>query len=178
MKENELKILFRRVLLSGLAAKNIIADVEQGYQPTQQGINPQPTIFFYLIHNHRYGSPKRTDKYDRDNNVIIHTETQWWESQFQISAISHQDPQDITSLTAGDLVSAASTILQSERGLAELKEGGAGIYRITDVKTPYFKNDRDQSEQLPMFDITLTHKDIHVTETPTVESYSLNITGV
>lgn len=178
--EKEMFKAIRDVLLAGFAARTppVVLGVKQAEQPVQQGTPTGPTIFMTLVDQHRYGTPQRTDEWDEQAEVMRHTESQWYESHFQLNALSTQNPKDAAQLTAGDLLNYAAYILQSDAGRQALREDGLGIERVTDVRNPKFQDDRDRFEASPSFDFVLTHKQIVVSEVPVLQSTELRITRV
>lgn len=171
MRENELNTLLRGVLLDGLAARQFsTVAVKRSNQPTDQGPDSGPCLYFFVVNHHRYGSPQRSDEWDKTNECMVHTEKQWIETTYQITGSVIQNPADLESPTANDLIFHASAILQSDAAISLLRKNGVGVYRITEGRNVFFKNDRDQYEASPSFDITLTHKDVTVTTTPVISS--------
>lgn len=179
MRENELNTLLRSVLLDGLASHQLPGvAVKRSNQPTDQGVDSGPCLYFFVVNHHRYGSPRRSDEWDKDNERMVHTEMQWIETTYQITGSVLQDPADLESPTANDLVFHASAILQSDAAIARMQSAGVGVYRITEGRNIFFKNDRDQYEASPSFDITFTHRDITVTTTPVISSVEAKIIRV
>lgn len=175
MMDNELIRLFLPIIQVGLIdAGYVDVIVKQNNQPTQQGINTTPTVYFSKVTDHRYGWPRRSDKWNANLNRIDHTESQIYETTFQIQALVLQDPAN-PSYTASDLVNEVAHIMQSDKTIAILKSAGVGIYRITDIRNPYFVDDRDQFEASPNFDFTLTHQQIRVSTTPKVDDIKSDI---
>ncbi|EEV4189243.1 TPA: hypothetical protein PN979_003146 [Escherichia coli] len=176
MRENDLNTLLRSVLLEGLTAHKLpVVAVKRSNQPTDQGPDSGPCLYFFVVTHHRYGSPQRTDEWDKENERMVHTESQWIETTYQITGSSTQNPADLESPTANDLIFHASAILQSDSAISQLRKNGVGVYRITDNRNTFFKNDRDQYEASPSFDITLTHKDITISTTPVASSVEFKI---
>jgi len=176
MLDNELIQIFRPLIIAGLTARGFNGvSVVQAYQPTQQGINTGPTVYFFKVGDHRYGYLHRKDEWDPDEEKIIHTETQLYETTFQISALVTSNPSNINTYTASDLVNTVSAILQSDATLDALQDAGAPILRITDIRNPYFTDDRDRFEENPSFDFILIHEQVSITETPVIESIELDV---
>jgi len=170
MLDNQLIQLFRPLIQNGLISNGYPnVTVKQNYQPTQQGVNTGPTVYFNKISDRRYGFLKREDVYNTNTNQMVHTESQWYETTFQISALVIQDPKNI-SYTASDLVNIVAMIMQSDATRIALLNGGAGIYRITDVRNPYFLDDQDRWEASPSFDFTLTHEQVSSIIDPSTNS--------
>lgn len=169
MTDNELIRLFLPIIQNGLISAGYVdVVVKQFNQPTQQGINTTPTVYFQKIGDHLYGSPRRSDIWNKILEQIDHVESQIYETTFQIQALVLQNPAN-PSYTASDLVSFVSHLLQSDRTLEILNAATVGIYRITDIRNPYFVDDRDQFEASPSFDFTLTHRRTYISTTPVAQ---------
>lgn len=178
MTDNELIQLFLPIINAGLIADNYTdVAVKQNYQPTQQGANSQATVYFFKVNNRRYGFLGRRDVWDSINNKMVHTEAQYMECTFQVSALVRQSPCNI-SYTASDLVNEVASIMQSDNTRAILNSSGVGILRVTDVRNPYFVDDKDQFEASPSFDFTLTFEDFRVSTSSKITNYDYVINGV
>lgn len=170
MLDNQLIQLFVPIIQQGLIAAGYTnITTKAAYQPTQQGINTNATVYFFKLYDHRYGFLKRQDVWNANTNQMIHTETQNYETTFQISALVIQDPKNI-SYTASDLVNTVAQIMQSDATRQTLLNGGVGIYRITEVRNPYFVDDKGRFEASPSFDFTLTHQQISTTIDPVIQN--------
>lgn len=134
--------------------------IKQAFQPTQQGMNSEPTGYLYKIGDHRRGTQLKTEVWDPDTSKMVHTEIQEYETTFQISVLATQDPKTPTAYTASDIVNLIAYILQSQKTIEVLQAANVGIYKIGDVRNPAFVDDRDRHEFNPSFDFTLTHKQI------------------
>ena len=179
MTDNQLIRLFLPIINAGLLIDGFKGvSVMQSNQPTMQGINTSPTVYFYKISDHRYGFLRVADVWDSINNVMVHTETQQYETTFQVSALVLQSPTNAAQYTASDLVNEVAAIMQSAATVVALEAQGVGILRIQDVANPYFMDDRDNFEASPSFDFVLTHKQIRVSQDPVVDSYTFNIQPV
>jgi hypothetical protein len=166
MTDNELIRLFLPIIQANLiSASYVDVVVKQFNQPTQQGINTTPTVYFSKISDHRYGYLGRFNQYNQLTDRIDHEEIQMYETTFQIMALVLQNPAN-PSYTAADLVNEVAAILQSDSTIDTLATANVGILRITDIRNPYFKDDRDQFEASPSFDFTLTHRQTRISTTP------------
>lgn len=166
------------IIKAGLTAQNITAGVKQAYQPTQQGTPSGPTVFVFKLFDHPYGFVGKQDKYDSQTGNMVHTETQTYESHFQISTLSTISPTSLTGLTSSDLANYVAAFLRSDSAKETLRSAGIGIERITEVRNPYFTNDREQNQASPSFDFVLTHKQVIITQVPAVQSVDYNIQRV
>jgi hypothetical protein len=173
--EKELFGTIRSILLAGFAALDIEIGVKQANQPTQQGVPSTQTVFMALVTNHRFGSPQRSDEWDVDDAVMRHTELQQYESTFQLTGLATQDPTATDQLTAGDLINYAAYIMQNDTCIATLRDLGWGIERVTDIRNPYFQDDRDRFEASPSFDFVITHKQVVASEVPVLQSTEFQI---
>jgi hypothetical protein len=170
MQDNALIQAFLPIISAGLASQGYLnIPIVQAYQPTQQGINSSATIYFYKVNDYRYGYVKREDNWDSNTSTMIHTETQLYETIFQINALVIQDPINI-SYTASDLINVIAAIMQSENTLTLLQQQDIQILRITDVRNPYFSDDKDRFEASPSFDFTLLHKQIITTNDNVIQT--------
>src|SRR6202046_3318936 len=114
MLDNQLFALIISTLIAGEATVGIPnTPVKQAFQPTNQGVNTQPTAYLYKIGDRRYGYLLREDIWDIVNSVMIHTESQQYETTFQLSALATQNPQTPTQYTAYDICNLCASILQS-----------------------------------------------------------------
>lgn len=180
MTDNQLIQLFLPIIQAGLIAdgfNNVIT--KQANQPTQQGINSGPTVYFFKVASKRYGFLGRWDKWNTNTSKMVHTEAQYYETTFQISALVRQYPITPNQYTASDLVNEVASIMQSDNARAILNNSGVGILRVTDIVNPYFVDDHDQFEASPSFDFVLTSQASRVTTDPVIElPIQLNIQGV
>jgi hypothetical protein len=158
MFDNQLIKIFYPIIKQGFVDFGLgSVIVRQAYQPTQQGTESDPAVHFFKISDKRYGSPYKYSFHNFLENQQHQIYRQLYETTFQISALSAQNPKDMNSLTASDLVNITSEILQLDSTIKELKSNNVGILRISDIRNPIFVDDRDQFEESPSFDFTLRH---------------------
>lgn len=179
LTDNSLIQLFLPIINAGLIADGFTDVItKQANQPTQQGVNSGSTVYFYKIANKRYGFLKRLDEWDSINSIMTHTETQVFETTFQVNALVIQNPLKPTGYTASDLVNEVASILQSDYAITTLMASEVGILRIQDVLNPYFVDDKDNFEASPSFDFTLTYKQTRVTTDPVINSFDYVIDAI
>ncbi len=177
--DNSLIQIFLPIINAGLIADGFTTvTVKQSNQPTMQGINTNPCIYFFKVSNKRYGYLGRYDKWDPNSSSMIHHENQYFESTWQVSALVLQNPNDLTIPTASDLVNEVADIMQSDNCRYILNQSGIGILRITDISNPYFFDDHDNFEASPNFTFTLTYENFRVNTSPIINSFTTNIHGV
>ena len=176
MTDNQLAILFRGQLLSGLARHGFSkVPVVEAYQPTTQGRTTTATVYFFALPERRYGWQGRTRRVDLEKCEITTTESQWIESGFQVYALAPQDPGNLSIPTAKDLVNVAAMVCNSYVFIQAVHKGGFGVQRVTQVRDPYFVNDQGQFESSPSFDIIVTHKRQIQEVTPVAKEVTLSI---
>lgn len=179
MKDNDLIRLFLPIITAGLTADGFTGvTVKQSNQPTLQGANSNPTVYFYKLFDKRYGWLRRNDDWLEDDQIMRHTEVQMYETSFQIGAMVMQNPNTPNQYTAADLVNEVAAILQSDSARKTLGESNVGILRVEEVRNPYFKDDFDKFEAFPSFDFVLTHRQTRVSTNPVIESIEFDIKRV
>jgi len=175
MQDNALIELFLPIITAGLTAAGYTGvATSASFQPTRQGVNSQPTVYFFKVGDHRYGFLKRFDKWDTVSEMMIHTEIQNYETTFQVSAWVIQNPASI-SYTASDLVNSVAQIMQSEATVNTLNASNVGILRVEPVLNPYFIDDKDRYEASPSFTFTLTHKQVSTVPIPVIQFVEYDI---
>lgn len=179
MTDADLIQLFLPIIQAGLIADGFTGvTVKQSNQPTQQGANTAPTVYFYKVANKRYGFPRWSDDWDADTETMVHTEEQVFETTFSVNALVISNPATPLAYTASDLVNEVAAILQSYNTCAILQESFVGIERISDISNPYWVDDRDQFEASPSFNFVLTYSNSRITVAPVVESVDYDIQRV
>lgn len=178
MLDKQLFTLVIGILNTKFVALDIDVIVKQRYQPTQQGTPTQSTVFVHKISDHRYGYPQYKDVWDETAQTETQTKVQLYESMFQLSGLSIQNPKLDVQFTASDIINMAAAIMQSPETIATLKQNNVSIYRITDIRNPYFEDDRARFEADPSFDFTLQHEQVIISTSPVIEDFILNIERV
>ena len=179
LTDNSLIQLFLPIINAQLTIDGFTTTVvKQSNQPTMQGINTAPTIYFFKLGDKRYGWLGRDDVWDSVHSQMVHSELQYIESAWQMSALVLQNPSDLTVPTASDLINEVSSIMQSDKTRDILNASGVGILRITDIRNPYFQDDRDNFEASPSFDITFVYENIRTNLNPIITDFVGHITGV
>lgn len=169
MTDNELIRLFLPIINDGLVLRGFTnVSVVQSGQPTQQGINTNPTVYFNKIMGPRYGYTGMSNVWDEENERMVHTEYQYMDATYQVSALVRQSPLNSAQFTAFDIVNTVASILQSERATIILQEAGVGILRIQGIRNPTFVDDKELFEAIPSFDFTLSYRDDTVSEGPII----------
>jgi len=172
MTDEEIFTAIRLFLLPGLLNVGVI----QRYQPVTEGIPEQSVLLMHKIGDHRYGFPKEKDVWDEDQELFVHTCEQAMETTIQLSALQPEGETDPT--TASDIVNAAADILQTQLAVTHFQSLGMGILRVTDIRNPYFVDDRDRHEADPSFDFTVLHKHVKMSTLPGARTFEANIKRV
>lgn len=177
MLDNQLIAALRKTILDGavLAGLPDRIAVKQSNQPTQQGAEIGPALYLSKISHNRYGWPACSEYFDADAGVMRRITGQVYQTSFQINALVKQEPSNIASLTASDVLDKVATLLTGPTGRGALRAAGIGVLRVTDVRNPYFKDDEGRFEASPSFDIVLTHKTETVSDIDAVTTTEINI---
>ncbi len=149
--------------------------VKQAYQPTLQGTPSTRAVFLRKVMAPRYGHPGKSDVYNAGDEDFDTTESIWRTPTFQLSGLAVQDPSDTASLTASDITEKAADILQTRATRQTLLASGIGIERIKDIRLLYFRDDREQNEQVSLFDFIVSYRVDAQSKTPVVEAYEADI---
>jgi len=176
MNEKALKILLVRELTAGLVRAGITLPVIAGNQPTTQG-REDAGIYFFPIADAAAGWQIRN--YGTNTLPLMPmTDTQIVETTFQVEALVPDDPSDLAQVTALDALHVARMVIGSLPFVEALRADGVGVQRPTNVRTPYFTNDRDQFEMSPSFDFTVSHKRSIIQSINSIDSMSVDIHSV
>ena len=171
MTDNQLIAVLISLIQNGMTDDGFLnIPIVQAFQPTQQGVNTQPTIFLDKRKDYWYGWKESEKIYDPDQDLFIFTEKQRIETTFAIRALAIQNPEDPSLPTASDLVNEVGNVLRSQQTLEYLATLDLGMLRTTDVSNEYDLDDRDQFEAAPTFITTLVHSRTRIIKVPVVES--------
>lgn len=179
MNDNQLFALVLATINAGLAARGQGAiKVKRKYQRKQRGPNSADSVYLFKVGDRRIGSPKRDDVWNGTD--FTHTETQVYETTFQVSAQVLENPADVNQLTASDLVSIVADIMQGDMGQAALRVSRVSVLRVSEIRNPYVVDDHSQFEAEPSFDFVLTYDRSNVSNVPVVTTVDTrtNIHGV
>lgn len=155
----------------------------QSFQPTMQGVPEDIVIYINKIDSSNYGSPRISHEFQQqlfDHDPLVYNDFEQQKlyqrlSTWQINARSQQDPSDVNSLTANDIVNIVADVLNCPYTIDELWKREIGIDRITDIRILYDKNDKDQFEQVPSFDFKLNYTHSYSTTVPNADRIGCDI---
>lgn len=176
MLENELIKNLRDAITLGLSDMPNVK-VLQAYQPIANGANTTPTVYLSRISDKRYGFNRRVSVDDFSGNQIT-TNTQIIETTFQVNAWIKRSLKDVNQFTANDLVHKVSAVLSTDETMTFLKGKNLSILRITEIRNPYFKDNNNQNEASPSFDVTVIHREVHTNSVDKFEIIEPNIKRV
>lgn len=167
MDDEALFTAVRSALLVGTADRGLMVTVWQADNPTTQGRTSGPTIWLHrAMGDRRYGWTRRAD--DADG---VQQEEQLVETTLQINTL---DPSP--DAYPSDLGNVAIDILQGGVALTALRAAGLAVLRITDLRTPAVRNDQQEFEVTPGFDVTLQHRRKRAVDVP--DAYPVTFRGV
>jgi hypothetical protein len=161
VKDNDIIALLISIISSGLTDLNILGvQIQQAYQPTQQGIIQTPVTLISKIDETRLGWSGKNDVWDENTQSMTHTEIQYYDSKFQVETLVPQ-VVSVTDMTASDLINSIIAILQSDKTLKIMQQSNVQSYRIIDIRNPFFMDDRNLFEMSPSFDISILHEQFY-----------------
>lgn len=162
--DNAIIQIFLPIINQGLIDKGLTnISVLQSAQPTQQGIEIEPAVYFQKTATKRYGFPEMRSTWDDELDQEILIQTQQLESTFKAQALVTQNPNDIDSLTANDILNIVADILQSDQTVQELNIHEIGILRVPDLQVSYFVDDRGRFEAAPFLSFILVYSQSTIT---------------
>jgi hypothetical protein len=171
------------LIISTIQIQEVIAGIpnvpiKQAFQPTNVGANSAPTAYLYKIGDHRFGWPQKLDVWDEGIETMVHTETQNYETTFQMSFLATQDPSTPDKYTASDYLNSIAYILQSDTSIDTFTTQGVGVKRIENIRNIYFMNDKSRMQAAPSFDFVMAHQQIITSSAPIVNTTEIDILTV
>lgn len=168
MNDNALFAVVRQLLLDAFTAQGVSlpGGVIQANQTKRHGVQDAATLYFFKVSSRRLGGVQVASV--PAVSGVDETSRQQYETVVQFEAWVPQTDSP-TERTAADYVELAADILATPSSVEKLAAQGVGILRITDIRNPYFVDDRDQNSASPSFDLTLTHKRAITTNGPGVD---------
>lgn len=158
LNDNDVIQIFLPIINEGLIARGVTGiTVVQSAQPTQQGIETGGAVYFQQTNKKRYGFPQVESSWDEIEQSEILTTIQQLEVTYQARALVIQNPANLTSLTASDVLNYVADILQSESTIVTLNDSEIGILRIMDLSNLYFVDDKGRYEAAPVLTFILTY---------------------
>jgi hypothetical protein len=157
MTDNQLIDILATQLEAASANAGWNYGVVQKDEPTVQGTPTDPTIFFEKLFDVPYGWAHTEDVPNVEAMTFAETDTQAYETHFQVSALVIQNPSDLTIPTASDVCNYMKQYLAARSIVAALFALGVGVLKVSEVRNPFAVDDRNMFEANPSFDIVLTH---------------------
>lgn len=175
MLDNELFIAIRLELLARLAEYNVhdLTDVKvkRSFQPTEQATSNDRVIFIHRVDDPQVGGGI---VYSGNNRI----QQQFERAVFQFDCLAPFNPADVNALLPGDILKISAHLLQSYKGVRNLRAKGVKIERVTNVRPSRFVNDQDQFEMSPSFDLTVNYQHDYETDIPEVTRVDEKLYGV
>lgn len=178
MTANETAAILLSTLANMMAAQGYPVNVQASFQPTKQGAQSGAFLSVFMASARRYGHPQITEQYNPATYAFDRVETYWLEETYQITAFCISDPQNIAAPTAYTYATRAAAILQSAQARQILSANGVGFQRITEIRTPYFVDDRERNELAPSFDLVTTRQESLIYSVPVIADAEIDINRV
>lgn len=177
MRDNELFILTRQWLNTAAPLRDIAALYPLRFQPTQQGRATERAVMMHIVNYKRIGQRKVVAVNGDGLGLMPRTETQSMETTLQFSVTQPLDLDD-DALTHGDVLNTIAGVLQSDDAIKFFIANGASLLRVGEVRGGYARNDRDQEEQNPTFDLTVKHNTVFVDGVPQITVFDFQVQAV
>lgn len=153
-------------------------DVAQLSQPTQQGVNWTPQLFYQVISDIPYGWSSPTLVFDDNLDLFKNKEVQIYIATVRVSALSIEDPKQPSLPTAKDLVNYAKMYITHRAIQSQLKAKGVSPLRASQVMNNNIVDDREQFEFNPYFEIQFVYNRSIELTTPVIKDAEGSITGI
>jgi hypothetical protein len=158
MTDNDLINLLATQMEAAVANAGWNLLVIQKGEPTQQGQPSDGAVYFEKLFDHPYGFPGFNLTLNSNQTDFSETESQWYETRFQISALVTQAPDNLSLPTASDVANYVKMFMASRPTRAALMAQNVGMLRVLEVRNPWFEDDRSRMEASPNFDLVLVHQ--------------------
>lgn len=175
MTANETLAILISAVSTIMAQTGMPVDVQAAFQPTNQGTQVAPFIAIHYVSSRRYGFPQVVETYNASTTSFDRVESYILEETYQFTAYAMADPANTTPPTAYDYAKRAAAVLQSAQLRGILLKYGIGFQRVTDIRTPFFIDDRERQEMSPSFDFTITREETVNYSVPVVVDTEIDI---
>jgi len=136
-------------------------EVSRNQQPTNQytGADKDDSIktrvFLYPITNPSVGKNRR---YQGDDQNFERVDTQHKSKSIQISVVHYFDYTDVNAMTPEDMCNLVHDLIDSPDAIKSLRGSDVYLQDAGDVRPVFSVNDKDQTESVPNFDITVNYQ--------------------
>lgn len=152
--------------------------VLQNYQPNQQGVPIGNSVWIEKLFDKPIGWTENRLKWYESSQIYQESESQNYNTPFQISVLLPQVPGDTTLPTASDMANFLQRWMTSRATRRLFKGLGISIFRVTDVRNSKFQDDQSQYEARPSFDLTINHNNALITDVHPVYRVEGKLIGV
>lgn len=161
MKDSEVIKIFSEIINQGFIDQAVpfIVDLKSAYQPINVGVSANSGVYFSKLRDELLGSPLNNSKYDEQNEEIKNNFKQYVQSVYQIQVFHKPDVFDEDALTANDLARIVRNSLQLSSNIYTMNNNGLGVSKVGEIKNMPYRDDKNQFNMGPLFEIVLTHAD-------------------
>lgn len=181
MTNNSFLKLVRSVLLQGFATQGITGvRVQQGFQKRTTSAAVGPVIVIHRIDDEAVGWESRRVK-RRFDGTLSTTNEQNFVSTFQFNALAPRpDPQEETvdDRSSDDYLRLALMFLQGQLMIDSCKKVGLTVFKATVVSPNWVKDEHDNWENEPSFNLQIASKEVLEWATPAITDYDEHIYSV
>lgn len=157
MLDADLIALMRAELVTQVAARySQPLNYALMYQPQQEGRPSGSFIWYHKASGFPVGQRKTVSKWN--GTEMVRTERQTMRTTIQLSASSDLDG----AVTVSDVMEIVAGVMRSDRWIESMRPHGVQILSVGGVTNTPVKNDSDQWEDSPRFDVEMAHEHVFV----------------
>lgn len=151
-------------------------DVCQLMQPVKF-TNPKPSVYIKILQTSLRGTQfTRRKKIDKD---FVSYQAYKEEISIQVSAYRSRLIEDsVATVSSKDILNFISSWFVSPTGLMKIRDKGYEIYNPSEIKSPVFKNDSENFNPLPSFNITFITEQNWNMPVNYISEYKLKTKGI
>lgn len=132
-------------------------------QPSPQGAVTSGVIYLERQFDDRYGWAAVSSQYNAPvspapQGTYTKSEAQWTQAHFQVSSMVIQNPSNLSIPTALDVTRYLAQYMNARSIVKALARQGAHVYRVSNIRNPWDKDDRDIFEATPSFELVVNYQ--------------------
>lgn len=131
----------------------IAPEVKRSGQQRISGLNSMGTIYIDKLFDRMIGSPKRSAVKLPNGTLSVPT-IQLYETTLQIETLVDEGMET----TGSDLANWCASIFKLDDTISKFVANQAGVLAVSDVRNVPFRNDRDEQQKAPSFDLIVRHR--------------------
>ena len=158
MNDNDVLEIICNALSEGLSDNGFASPfIAQSYQITHAGISSTPTWYIHKISTKKYGYPGKKLVFNSGDNNFTQTESRLIERTYQITTTKKELASATNQPTVFDMADVAAAVIESQKFGDTIRENNMSVYRVTDIREPYFVDESNENENSANFDFTIQY---------------------